>query len=47
MGYSLTGSTKERTMAVSHGVGKRKSTLVELFQDLLWETTAAWLTPTP
>jgi putative DNA primase/helicase len=36
MGYSLTGSTKERAMAVLHGVGKNgKSTLVELFQDLL------------
>jgi putative DNA primase/helicase len=36
LGYSLTGSTKERAMAVLHGVGKNgKSTLVELFQDLL------------
>jgi putative DNA primase/helicase len=36
MGYSLTGSTKERAMAVLHGVGKNgKSTLVELFQDLM------------
>jgi putative DNA primase/helicase len=36
LGYSLTGTTKERTMAVLHGVGKNgKSTLVELFQDLL------------
>jgi len=35
-GYSLTGSTKERAMAVLHGVGKNgKSTLVELFQDLM------------
>src|SRR5215212_10668 len=35
LGYSLTGSTKERAMAVLHGVGKNgKSTLVELFQDL-------------
>jgi putative DNA primase/helicase len=36
LGYSLTGSTKERTLAVLHGVGKNgESTLVELFQDLL------------
>jgi len=36
LGYSLTGSTKERAMAVLHGVGKNgKSTLVELFQDLM------------
>jgi putative DNA primase/helicase len=36
LGYSLTGSTKERAMSVLHGVGKNgKSTLVELFQDLL------------
>src|SRR5215212_2308552 len=36
LGYSLTGSTKERAMAVLHGVGKNgKSKLVELFQDLL------------
>src|SRR5215208_5596581 len=37
LGYSLTGSTKERSsLAVLHGVGKNgKSTLVELFQDLM------------
>jgi putative DNA primase/helicase len=36
LGYSLTGSTEERALAVLHGVGKsRKSTLVELFQDLM------------
>jgi putative DNA primase/helicase len=36
LGYSLTGSTEERAMAVLHGVGKNgKSTLVELFQDLM------------
>jgi putative DNA primase/helicase len=36
LGYSLTGSTKERTMAVLHGVGKNgNSTQVELFQGLL------------
>jgi putative DNA primase/helicase len=36
LGYSLTGSTEERAMAVLHGVGKNgKRTLVELFQDLL------------
>jgi putative DNA primase/helicase len=36
LGYSLTGSTEERALAVLHGVGKNgKSTLVELFQDLL------------
>jgi putative DNA primase/helicase len=41
LGYSLTGSTKERTMAVLHGVGKNgKSTLVELFQDLLGDYSA-------
>jgi putative DNA primase/helicase len=36
LGYSLTGSTEERAMAVMHGVGKTgKSTLVELFIDLM------------
>src|SRR5215211_1379405 len=37
LGYSRTGSTKERSsLAVLHGVGKNgKSTLVELFQDLM------------
>jgi len=46
LGYSLTGSTEERAMAVLHGVGKNsKSTLVELFQDLMG-TTAAWRTRT-
>jgi putative DNA primase/helicase len=41
LGYSLTGSPKERAMAVLHGVGKNgKSTLVELFQDLLGEYAA-------
>jgi len=36
LGYSLTGSTEERALAVLHGVGKNgKSTLVELFKDLL------------
>jgi putative DNA primase/helicase len=36
LGYSLTGSAKERAMAVLHGVGKNgTSTLEELFQDLL------------
>lgn len=36
LGYSLTGSTEERALAVLHGVGKNgKSTLVELFQDML------------
>jgi putative DNA primase/helicase len=36
LGYSLTGSTEERAMAVMHGVGKNgKSTLVELFIDLM------------
>jgi putative DNA primase/helicase len=36
LGYSLTGWTEERTLAVLYGVGKNgKSTLVELFQDLL------------
>jgi putative DNA primase/helicase len=35
------GLTKERTMAVLHGVGKNgKSTLVELFQDLLGDYSA-------
>src|SRR5215217_9044498 len=47
LGYSLTGSTKERAMAVLHGVGKNgKSTLVELFQDLMGDYTAAWPTRT-
>jgi putative DNA primase/helicase len=42
LGYSLTGSTKERTMAVLHGVGKNgKSTLVELFQGLLGDYSGA------
>src|SRR5215212_5048710 len=42
LGYSLTGSTKERAMAVLHGVGKNgKSTLVELFQDLMGDYSAA------
>src|SRR5215212_6786840 len=42
LGYSLTGSTKERAMAVLHGVGKNgKSTLVELFQDLIGDYSAA------
>jgi putative DNA primase/helicase len=46
MGYSLTGSTEERTLAVLYGVGKNgKSTLVELFQDLMG-TTAPPRTPT-
>jgi putative DNA primase/helicase len=41
LGYSLTGLTKERTMAVLHGVGKNgKSTLVELFIDLLGDYSA-------
>jgi len=41
LGYSLTGSTKERAMSVLHGVGKNgKSTLVELFQDLLGDYSA-------
>jgi putative DNA primase/helicase len=41
LGYSLTGSTEERTLAVLHGVGKNgKSTLVELFQDLLGDYSA-------
>jgi putative DNA primase/helicase len=41
LGYSLTGSPKERALAVLHGVGKNgKSTLVELFQDLLGEYAA-------
>jgi putative DNA primase/helicase len=41
LGYSLTGSPKERSLAVLHGVGKNgKSTLVELFQDLLGEYAA-------
>jgi putative DNA primase/helicase len=36
LGYSLTGSTKERSLAVLHGVVKNgKSTLVKLFQDLM------------
>jgi putative DNA primase/helicase len=36
LGYSLTGLTEERTLAVLYGVGKNgKSTLVELFQDLM------------
>jgi len=36
LGYSLTGLTEERALAVLHGVGKNgKSTLVELFLDLL------------
>jgi putative DNA primase/helicase len=36
LGYSLTGSTEERALAVLHGVGKNgKSTLVELSQDLM------------
>ena len=41
LGYSLTGLTKERAMAVLHGVGKNgKSTLVELFIDLLGNYSA-------
>jgi putative DNA primase/helicase len=36
LGYSLTGSTKQRALSVLHGVGKNgKSTLVEVFQDLM------------
>jgi putative DNA primase/helicase len=36
LGYSLTGSTEARSLAVLHGVGKNgKSTLVELLQDLM------------
>src|SRR5688500_5571882 len=36
LGYSLTGSTEERAMAVLHGEGKNgKTTLVKLFEDLL------------
>jgi putative DNA primase/helicase len=36
LGYSLTGLTEERVLAVLYGVGKNgKSTLVELFQDLM------------
>jgi putative DNA primase/helicase len=42
LGYSLTGSVEERAMAVLHGVGKNgKSTLVELFQDLLGDYSTA------
>jgi putative DNA primase/helicase len=42
LGYSLTGSTEERALAVLHGVGKNgKSTLVELFQDLMGDYAAA------
>jgi P4 family phage/plasmid primase-like protien len=36
LGYSLTGLTEERVLAVLYGIGKNgKSTLVELFQDLM------------
>jgi putative DNA primase/helicase len=36
MGYSLTGLTEERVLAVLYGIGKNgKSTLIELFQDLM------------
>jgi putative DNA primase/helicase len=42
LGYSLTGSTEERALAVLHGVGKNgKSTLVELFIDLMGDYAAA------
>jgi len=41
LGYSLTGSTKERALSVLHSVGKNgKSTLVELFQDLMGDYAA-------
>jgi putative DNA primase/helicase len=47
LGYSLTGSVEERAMAVLHGVGKNgKSTLVELFQDLLGDYSTAISTQT-
>jgi putative DNA primase/helicase len=42
LGYSLTGLTEERALAVLYGVGKNgKSTLVELFMDLMGEYAAA------
>lgn len=42
LGYSLTGSTEERSLAVLYGVGKNgKSTLVELFLDLLGDYATA------
>jgi putative DNA primase/helicase len=47
LGYSLTGLTKERALAVFYGVGKNgKSTLVELFQDLLQDYLTAIATQT-
>jgi putative DNA primase/helicase len=47
LGYSLTSSIEERAMAVLHGVGKNgKSTLVELFQDLLGDYSTAIATQT-
>jgi len=40
-GYTLTGSVRERVMSVLHGGGKNgKSTLTELFQDLLGDYSA-------
>jgi putative DNA primase/helicase len=40
-GYSLTGSVRERSLEVLHGVGKNgKGTLVELFQDMLGDYSA-------
>jgi len=36
VGYSLTGSTEERVLAILHGAGKNgKSTLVELLRHVL------------
>src|SRR5215208_4947610 len=47
LGYSLTGSTKERALSVLHGVGKNgKSTLVEVFQDLMGDYSTAIATQT-
>jgi putative DNA primase/helicase len=47
LGYSLTDSTKERALSVLHGVGKNgKSTLVELFLDLMGDYAATTKPPT-
>jgi putative DNA primase/helicase len=47
LGYSLTASTEERTMAVLHGVGKTAKVLWSNFSKTSWATTALWRTPTP
>src|SRR5215213_2336804 len=46
LGYSLTGSTKERALSVLHSVGRTGRARWSSCSRTSWETTAAWLTRT-